>query len=304
MKSIPEDNSELPKIESRPATESDFIPAATVAIIGLGLMGGSLALALRGWCARLLGVDHNPAVVALALERQVVDQASHDPAVLLPQADLIIIATPVRSSLEILKQLPGLHPTGALVMDLGSTKQAVLQAMAALPQRFDPLGGHPICGKEIGSLVNAEAGLYNQATFAFVRLPRTTRRAQRVALELADLLGARPVWLEAAQHDQWMAATSHMPHLLATALALSVPAESAPLAGPGFRSTSRLAAGSPEMKLDIFATNGPAILMALSQFRRQLEGLEEAVRHHDLDSLQRLLTLGAQRRQGLLAEGK
>lgn len=138
--------------ENSAKDEPAFFATATVAIIGLGLMGGSLALALHGRCARLLGCDRDPDVVTLALERQVVDAASTEPAALLPQADLVVLAVPVRASLEWLQRLPGLHPGQAVVLDLGSTKTAVLQAMEALPERFDPLGGHPMCGKEDGSL--------------------------------------------------------------------------------------------------------------------------------------------------------
>jgi len=290
-------------IEDNASQETAFFPTATVAIIGLGLMGGSLALALRGRCAHLVGVDCDPAVVALALERQVVEAASTEPTALLPQADLVVLAVPVRASMEILHRLPEWHPGRALVLDLGSTKSMVLQAMTALPERFDPLGGHPMCGKETGTLANAEASLYHQAPFALVPLQHTTQHARRVALELVALLGARPVWMGAAEHDRWVAATSHLPHLLATALALSTPPESAPLAGPGFRSTSRLAAGSAEMKIDILATNGPSVLEALARYRQQIDTLEDYLRRGDLEALQHLLALGAERRQAFLAEG-
>jgi prephenate dehydrogenase len=265
-------------------------------------MGGSLALGLRGHCAHLLGVDRDPAVVAMALEHQVVEAASTDLAELLPQADLVVIAVPVRASLEILHQLPDLHPGNPIIIDLGSTKSAVLQAMATLPGRFDPIGGHPMCGKETGTLANAEANLYYQASFALVPLPGTTPQARVIALELVALLGAHPLWLDAEEHDRWVAATSHLPHLLATALVLSTPFESSALTGPGFRSTSRLAAGSTEMKIDIFATNGLAVLEALTRFRGQLDNLEDCLRHGDLETLQQHLALGAEHRRAILAE--
>lgn len=289
-------------VASHAGDKSVFFPTATIAIIGLGLMGGSLALALHGRCAHLLGIDRDPAVVAQALECQVVEAASTDLTSLLPQADLIVIAVPVRASLEILHQLPGLHPGRALLFDLGSTKSAVLRKMATLPERFDPLGCHPMCGKETGTLIHAEADLYHRAPFALVPLPRTTSRARLVALELVALVGAQPLWLDAAEHDRWVGATSHLPHLLSTALVLSTPLESAPLVGPGFRSTSRLAAGSTEMKIDILATNGPAILEALAHYRQQLDMLEEFLRRGDLANLQRLLDLGAERRQAFLKD--
>lgn len=287
-------------VENTDSQESKFFPTATVVIIGLGLMGGSLALALRGRCAHLLGVDSDPSVVRRALENHIVDSASTDLGALLPQADLIVIAVPVRASLEILQRLPELHPGTAMVIDLGSTKGKVIQAMAALPERFDPLGGHPMCGKENGTLANAEAGLFKEAMFALLPLERTTPRLRRVALELMDLLDVCPLWLEAEQHDQWVAFTSHLPHLLATALVLSTPPACAPLAGPGFRSSSRLAAGSAEMRVDIYATNSAAVLEALDCYRQQLDILERLLQQGDWDNLRDLLALGAERRQAFL----
>lgn len=279
-----------------------FLPTATIAIIGLGLIGGSVALALRGHCARLLGIDVNPEVVRQALKTGLVDDAGTDPAALIPYADLLLIAVPVLSSLELIHSLPRLHPGHAVVMDMGSTKREVMRAMALLPDRFDPIGGHPMCGKESGSLVNAEVTLFQKAAFALVPLPRSTVQSRQVALELVAVLGSHPLWLEADQHDRWVAATSHLPHLLATALVLSTPLESASLAGSGFRSTSRLAAGSAHMKTDIFATNRQAVLDALAHCRSQLDTLAEALEQNDLESLYRLLASGAERRQALLGE--
>ena len=278
------------------------LATSTIGIVGLGLMGGSLAMALRTHCARLLGCDHDPDVVKMALETRTVDAASTHPTALLAEADLVILAVPVRASLVWLQQLPGLHPGRTVVIDLGSTKTEVLRAMDTLPERFEPLGGHPMCGKEEGSLTNAEAGLFQHAPFALSPLPRTTHRARQMALDLVHRIGAHPLWIEAVEHDRWVAATSHLPHLLATALVLSTPGETAPLAGPGFRSTSRLAAGSAEMKTDIFATNQPSVLEALARFRQQLDIIETALRNGDLDLLQKLLTSGAQQRQAYLSE--
>jgi prephenate dehydrogenase len=287
-------------VENQAGQECTFFPTATVVIIGLGLMGGSLAMALRGRCAHLFGVDSDPRVVRRALENQIVESASTDPGALLSEADLIVIAVPVRASLGILQRLPEYHPGSALVIDLGSTKGKVIQAMAALPERFDPLGGHPMCGKENGTLANAEAGLFKEAPFALLPLARTTPHLRQVAMELVDLLGACPLWLDAEQHDQWVAFTSHLPHLLATALVLSTPTACAPLAGPGFRSSSRLAAGSADMRVDIYATNSAAVLEALDCYRQQLDILERLLQQGDWDNLRDLLALGAERRQSFL----
>jgi prephenate dehydrogenase len=111
-----------------------------VAVIGLGLMGGSLALALRGQCNSLLGVDVDPEIVALALKRGIVDKASTDLSTILPGADLVVLAAPVLAILNLLKGLPQAHPGRAVVLDLGSTKARILEAMNGLPERFDPIG--------------------------------------------------------------------------------------------------------------------------------------------------------------------
>lgn len=300
MSSVTQNASRSSTTEESTSQELPFFPTATVAIIGLGLMGGSLALALQGHCAHLLGVDSDPAAVNTALERQVVEAASIDPGVILPQADLVVLAVPVRASLDLLSRLPALHPGKALVMDMGSTKLMVMEAMNALPARFDALGGHPMCGKEVGTLANADAGLFKEAPFALVPLPHTTPHLRQVALELVALIGARPVWLTAEQHDQWTAFTSHVPHLLATALALNTPLECAPLVGPGFRSSSRLAGGSADMRLDIYATNLSPVLVALDSYRVQLNALEDLLRQGDLEGLRALLALGTERRQAFL----
>ena len=119
-----------------------------IAIVGLGLMGGSLALALEGKCAALYGIDSNPATLELALAQKIVDQADSDPAKLLPQTELIILATPIQGILELLHKLPSLVKNPCIIFDLGSTKTDILQAMSMLPENFDPICGHPICGKE------------------------------------------------------------------------------------------------------------------------------------------------------------
>ncbi|MEW6648804.1 MAG: prephenate dehydrogenase/arogenate dehydrogenase family protein [Chloroflexota bacterium] len=270
-----------------------------VAIVGLGLMGGSLALALRGQCARLLGVDHDSATLERAAAMNLADVLSAKPAELLPQADVIILATPVGVIVSLLAELPRLQPGAAVVLDLGSTKASILAAMNELPQRFDPLGGHPMCGKERSSLAEAEPGLYQDAPFAFTPLERTSPAARRLAGELAHAVGAHPIWLDAHQHDRLTAATSHLPFLAANALAAITPLEAAALVGPGFRSTTRVAGSPTHIMLDILAANRANLLDGLAQLRGQLELLETALKNEDWDRLSQALGAGARRRQQL-----
>jgi prephenate dehydrogenase len=262
---------------------------AKVAILGLGLMGGSLALALKGGCAALLGIDPDPAALSLALRQHIVDQAESDPAKLLPQADLVILAAPVPVILTELQKLPEHTPNACIVLDLGSTKRAIVEKMDSLPKRFDPLGGHPICGKEKLSLANAERTLYYGAPFILTPLTRTTSRALSAAQQVIATVGAKAIPLDAAEHDRILAATSHLPFLLSSALALATPEECAPLVGPGFRSVSRLAGTPSSMMMGVMQTNRENILTAIHRVQAQLDTLEMQLSNSDFASLESTL---------------
>jgi prephenate dehydrogenase len=274
--------------------EPGFTLDRRVAIVGLGLMGGSLAMALQGKCVSLVGIDCDPQALSLARQLKIADQVSSQPGELLPGVDLVILATPLRAILTFLKELPALHPGKAVVLDLGSTKEEVVEAMQMLPERFDPVGGHPMCGKETSSLVNADGRIFRGASFAFTPLVRTSPAARDVANRLAQTIGAKPLWIDSQTHDRWVAATSHLPYLAANALAHATPPEARPLVGPGFRSSSRLAASSPGIMLDVMATNRSNILASMEQLHRQLEKIEAMLARGDWDCLEEILSGGAE----------
>jgi prephenate dehydrogenase len=270
--------------------EPDFsLSQARLAFIGLGLMGGSLALALQGKCARLQGYDPDEDTVNLARQRQIVDFASQNAAEALDGADLIILAAPVCAILEGLKAIGEQVGGSAMVMDLGSTKVEIVEAMHNLPERFDPIGGHPMCGKETLGLENAEAGLFREAPFALTPLERTSEHAKRLAAELVEAVGARPVWLDAQTHDRWTAATSHLPYLVAAALTLAVPEETRPMVGSGFRSTTRVAATHPDMMLDVLETNRENLLRMMAAMKSQLDQLEKMLEEAAYEDLYQTL---------------
>ena len=151
-------------------------------------MGGSLALALKGKCAAIYGIGPHQATLEMACRQNIVDRADSDPAKLLPDADLVILAAPVPAILTLLEQLPTFTSNRCIVMDLGSSKQLIVEAMSRLPERFDPIGGHPICGKEKLSLANAERTLYYAAPFLLTPLERTTPRALSAAIRSSKRL--------------------------------------------------------------------------------------------------------------------
>jgi prephenate dehydrogenase len=274
-------------------SDNDFFTDLRVAVVGLGLMGGSLALGLRGRCREILAVEPDPCARDLALRQGIVSAISADPAEILPKAGLVILAAPVGAILDLIPRLPDLQPGGAVVIDLGSTKTLICQALEELPGGFEAVGGHPMCGKAVAGLQYADATLFQGAPFAFTTLSNTSDRAFQVAQHLAVLLGAHPVWTGPNTHDGWVAATSHLPYLLASALALATPAEAAQLVGPGFHSATRLAGSPSSVMLPILETNPVHVLAAIARFRQELAQLEDLLRRGDLAQLQARLDQAA-----------
>jgi prephenate dehydrogenase len=267
--------------------DDGFFIDQSICIVGLGLMGGSLALALRGYCTRIIGVDPDPGTLTLAREKNVVDFATADLAEALAQTDLVILAAPVRTNLTLLEEIPHIHPEPLSILDLSSTKTAIAQAMNQLPEGFAALGGHPMCGKEMAGLVHADGKLFWDTVFALTSTERTTPALRQLADKIITIISARPLWIDAETHDCWAAAISHLPYLVSVALATSTPQEAAPLIGPGFQSTSRLAASDTTMMMDILATNQEQVLKALSRYRDTLEKIENTLKNvpEDLISL-------------------
>ena len=277
-------------------TSQNLLVDARIAVIGLGLMGGSLAMALRGKCSAIYAADPDPQVVSLARKHKLADLITSKPAKILPHANLVILAAPVRAIIQLVQSLPELHPGEAVIIDIGSTKLEIVQAMDRLPSRFDPLGGHPMCGKEKLGLENADATLFSGATFAFTPCNQTSENAIQLGTQLGQAVGASVLMLDAATHDRWAAATSHFPHLLSAALTLATPPEAAPLIGPGFQSMTRLAATPPTLTMDILTTNRENILDSLDRFSEQLNQFRSLLNNHDNRDLQISLNLSAKQR--------
>lgn len=275
---------------------------ARVALIGLGLMGGSLAMTLKEKCRRLEAVEPDAAIRELARRRGVVDSIEADPAQILSEADLVILAAPIPAILDWLKELPRYIKKPCVVLDLGSSKRVVATAMEKLPANFDPIGGHPICGRERLSLENADPGLYRGAAFVLTPLRRTGERARAAARQVIEVLGAREMELDAEEHDRILAATSHLPFLLSSALALSTPAEFADFIGTGFRSASRLAGTPSSMMSGVIQSNRQNILQAFDRFQSGLDALKAAIQDNNEEQLNRLLGDACSQYQKLITE--
>jgi prephenate dehydrogenase len=274
-------------------------------IVGLGLMGGSLARALRRLGPKLTGVDSDPETVRLAAELGVVDQASSHLASGLGMCDLAVLAVPVRTCVELIRRMGRDLPVPPRLLDLGSTKSEILNAMHDLPTSCDPIGGHPMCGKESAGLLSSDPSLYRGAVFALSPLERTSSGLVQFAQGLARAVGARPLLMPAHAHDRLVAFSSHLPYLLAAGLVATLEPIGAEdsrlwdLLGPGFRDTSRLAAGEVGMMMDILSTNRRHVEEALDRMIDVLEGMRSAMRAGEEQILVNRLEIARRRRRGL-----
>lgn len=261
-----------------------------IAIVGLGLMGASLAMDLmqNNLCREVRGVARRTATVLDAFFARAVDLATNDVHTGVMGADIVILATPARTIVDQIREIaPTLWP-GTIVMDMGSTKGQICETLDMLPAHVQPIGGHPMTGKETAGFEAAEPGLYRNATWVLTPLTRTTSETVALSLELVEAVGARPVVLPAERHDRLVAAISHLPFLAASALVHTAQTTGKDdpalweLAAGGFRDTSRVAASDTRMFLDILMTNQPAVLAQLDEyihhlceFRKQIEANDE-----------------------------
>ena len=279
----------------RPA-EMPHLSDSRIAIVGLGLMGASLAGALRGQCRAVVGVARRQETVEAALARGLVDRATIDLEGAVSRSDVVILATPVRVILRQLAEIGPLLPQGCLLMDLGSTKGQIVAAMADLPPHVQPLGGHPMCGKEKSGLDVADPALYQGATFILSPLPRTSPEALALGQAIARAAGSNPLVIDGPRQDYLVATVSHLPYLLACALVRTADATTSqdPLAwkivAGGYRDTSRVAGSDVTMMIDILLTNRQEVGQALHACIAQLQNLACLVEVGDEERLRQELS--------------
>ena len=284
----------------------------TVAIAGLGLMGGSLGLALRGRVRQVTGIARRGEAVEQAVAMGAIDRGTLSMAEGVAGADLVVLATPVSVILRQIEELgqlarAGQVREGTVVVDLGSTKERISAVLAGLPATLQPVGAHPMCGKEHSGLAVAEATLYQGAPFVLCPLPQTDPRALDLVTELALAAGARPLHLEPRRHDALVASISHGPYLLSLT-AFAAAAEVAQrddlvwqVAASGFRSATRLAGSDDKMMADILLTNRAAVLEHVERLQAHLACYAELVRAGDEHDLRAAAADIRQRRASFIA---
>lgn len=253
-----------------------------VAIVGLGLMGGSLALALKRVRPRwsLVACDR-AGVLEEARRRSLVEATELEPEKAVRDAQLVFLASPVETIAQQVKSLATAFGKGTLVTDVGSTKRRIMQEAAALPAGVEFVGGHPMAGKASSGLDAADGRLFEGAAWALVAsgsgmINNDAGRADASALEtLKDLVravGAKPILVDAATHDRAVAVVSQLPQLLALVLCQQAAEvdHALDLAGPAFRNLSRLASSSSPLWHDIFTSNGDLVREAIAEIERRL----------------------------------
>jgi prephenate dehydrogenase len=253
-------------------------------IVGIGLLGGSVAKAVRarGAAREVIGVARNADRARAAVDDGTLDRVTEDLAEGVRGADLVVLAAPVRTIEDLLERMWSALPEDAIVTDVGSSKAAIVAKAEALaantPRTF--LGSHPMAGSEKSGYAVARADLFQGAVVVVTPTDASEPRAVKAVTGFWELLGARVVTLEPDAHDAAVAAISHLPHLVACALVDAVSREwphALGVAARGFKDTTRIAAGDPTMWQEIVLANAAPLREALSSFRRALDELERQI---------------------------
>ncbi|HEY1065023.1 MAG TPA: prephenate dehydrogenase/arogenate dehydrogenase family protein, partial [Pirellulales bacterium] len=234
----------------------------SVAILGVGLMGGSLGLALRrrGLADEIVGIGRSRESLQAALACGAVTRIATDLADGLRDAEIIVVCTPVALVAEQVQAAAAVCSPNALATDVGSTKRAICDRLSApLPHGVRFVGGHPICGGEKAGVEAARADLYENRVVVLTPTATTLATDAATLTEFWTSVGAKVVEMSPHEHDEALAHTSHAPHLVAAALAAALPHDYARLTGTGFRDVTRVAAGGPELWRQIFLDNRDAV---------------------------------------------
>ncbi|MFB6099142.1 MAG: prephenate dehydrogenase/arogenate dehydrogenase family protein [Salinibacter sp.] len=288
-----------------------------IAILGTGLIGGSLGRAWNQRRPELTIVGHDrPEVLDRAEEREAIDVKAAAPRTAVSDADLVVIATPLATTLRLLDTIADALPEGTLVTDVASVKQPVLaQAAEVLPDHAHFLGGHPMAGAEHSGIDHADPLLFENAVYCLC-LPETSDEEALEGplspiVDLVETCGGRPLVLDAPRHDRLVAAVSHVPQLLAVALVNLVDSTeedneelALQLAGGGFRDMTRIASSPFQMWRDVLVGNEGAIHDALSRLRRHLREMRNRLIEEDMEALEGLFEDARTARESIPRDSK
>ncbi|QDL55247.1 prephenate dehydrogenase [Rhodoferax aquaticus] len=276
-----------------------------LALIGCGLMGGSFALALKkaGLVKRVVGYSKSPSTTERARALGVIDVEAPSALLAVSGADIVLIAVPVAATESTFRAIKHLVTSQMLIMDVGSTKRDVIEAgRRALRDHFGSfVPAHPIAGKEVSGVENADADLYTGRQIILTPTERTLTTQLQKAVAVWTALGCQVQQMSPEQHDASFAAVSHLPHMLAFALMNSITGQSQgadylSLAGPGFRDFTRIAASDPKVWRDILLANREELQTQVRVFRDSLQAFEQLIAQGDNQALETLIGQASQAR--------
>lgn len=262
--------------------EMRVLPFRSVTIVGVGLIGGSLGLAMkqRQLARRLVGVGHRQSSLDRALELGAIDEATLDVAQGVADAELVVLATPVGLMADLVRKAGDSIQRGCIVTDVGSTKAQLVSTLDELAGgRFRYVGSHPIAGSERRGVDYAKADLFDARLCFLTPTTSTDERALAAVTELWQALGATVRIADPGEHDRLVASASHLPHLVAAALVNVMTADAMSCLGTGFLSTTRIAAGDPRLWADVCLQNRSRILEALRRFGHEIETIRNIIEH-------------------------
>ena len=256
-----------------------------IAIIGLGQIGASIGMDMRGSFkgVDIIGHDKDPETAGLARRRGAVDEVAYTLPGAVEDASIVIVAVPVTAVREVFTVITPNLSEGAIITDTASTKMNVLQwAEEMLPQSVEFVGGHPMAGVETPGIEGAQSGMFQGATWAVIPLPRSQPKSIDTIVNLIKTLGGEPYFADSVEHDSLVAAISHLPialsiNLMRTAVSSPSWREMARMAAGSFRDVSRLASGSVDMHHAIFATNKDFVLHWIDTYVEHLQEMRELV---------------------------
>jgi prephenate dehydrogenase len=277
-------------------------------VCGVGLIGGSLAMVARreGLAGRIVGLGRGEANLGLATERGIIDFGTRDPAAAARGASLVVLATPIRAMPATLRAMRPALPPEAIVTDVGSVKRWVIEHLEPeLGPRMALVAMHPIAGRETTGAGAADPALFAGHRAIITPSARSTPAAIDAVEALWKATGARVSRMAPEVHDRVLARASHLPQAIASTLAAALEGaridgvNAADYGAGGLRDTTRIAASSPEMWIDICLTNREALLEALAEFHGQLTAFKNALEQGDADALKKIFERGRAMRRGL-----
>lgn len=250
-----------------------------VAIVGVGLIGGSLGLAIKekGIARKVIGICHRRKTIGEAIRRRAIDEGYLDLRKI-KDADLIILAAPVKEIINILPKLPGLISRDCLVIDVGSTKAEIMNT--AKENGINFIGCHPLAGMEKKGVENAKSAIFKDSLCLLVPLENTSDEALGKIQRFWRALGARIKVIDARSHDRILAFVSHLPHAVVFSLIDSICLKFAPFSASGLRDTTRIGSSDPFLWRDIFLTNRQELLYAIKNFKNSLARLELLIKNN------------------------